>query len=139
MRSERPRYYYIPFLLGIFGCCLASAADGSSATTQAAVTTSSKTANPPPPSYPADAPPPHKPPQQAFDACKSLGEGAACSVNFDGHTITGTCRKGPHGESELACVPEHPPGPPPSGSNQTLTDTALERKLDQLEREIRGS
>ena len=35
--------------------------------------------------------------------------------------------------------PERPPGPPPSDSNQTLTDTALERKLDQLEREIRGS
>jgi hypothetical protein len=60
-------------------------------------------------------------------------------VTFQGHTLNGTCRKGPRAESELACVPEHPPLTPPSDSNQTLTDTALERKLDQLEREIRGS
>jgi len=118
---------------------MASAADGPAATKHTTLAESAQT-NPVPPSHPVDAPPPpHKPPQEAFDACKSLSEGAACSASFNGRTMTGTCRKGPRGESELACVPEHPPGPPPSGSNQTLTDTALERKLDQLEREIRGS
>lgn len=126
------------FLLAIWGCTVASAADGSVTSTRRAVAASG-ISSPLPPSQPVDAPPSHKPPQEAFDACKSLTEGASCSVNFRGHTMTGTCRKGPHGESELACVPEHPAGPPPSDTNQTLTDTALERKLDQLEREIRGS
>jgi hypothetical protein len=126
------------FLSAIWGCTVASAADGSEATTHKALAAKG-TSNPVPPSHPVDAPPPHKPPQEAFDACKSLTEGAACSVSFRGQTMNGTCRKGPHGESELACVPERPPGPPPSDTNQTLTDTALERKLDQLEREIRGS
>jgi hypothetical protein len=137
MRGVRALVSHTPFLLAICGCSVASAADGV-ATTQRTLAASG-VANPVSPAQPVDAPPAHKPPQEAFDACKSLSEGDACSVNFDGHTMSGTCRKGPHGESELACVPARPPGPPPSGSNQTLTDTALERKLDQLEREIRGS
>ena len=127
-----------PFLLAICGCSIASAADGSATTKQATLATSAPP-NPVPPSRPTDARPPHKPPQEAFDACKSLGEGDVCSVNLHGQTMTGTCRKGPNGESELACVPAHPPGPPPTESNQTLTDSAMERKLDQLEREIHGS
>jgi len=138
MPSIRSLLTYTPFLLGVCGCSVASAADGSGTAVKGALSTSS-TANPLPPSYPADAPRQHKPPQEAFDACKSLSEGASCSVNFNGHTMTGTCRKGPNGESELACVPARPPGPPPSAANQPLTGTALEHKLDQLEREIRGS
>ena len=122
-------------LAAIWGCRVASAADGSSSSS-AALAASAQT----PPSFPADSPPPpHKLPQAAFDACKSLSEGDACSVSFRGQTLTGTCRKGPNGESELACVPAYPPGPPPSESNETLTDSAMERKLDQLEREIHGS
>lgn len=139
MRRVRTLLGYTPLLLVIWGCSDASAADGPAATKHTARAERAP-ANPVPPSHPVDAPPPpHEPPREAFDACKSLSEGAACSVSFNGRTMTGTCRKGPRGESELACVPEHPPGPPPSGSNQTLTDTALEHKLDQLEREIRGS
>ncbi|HYQ02929.1 MAG TPA: hypothetical protein VER96_29860 [Polyangiaceae bacterium] len=129
---------FAPFLLAICGCSIASAADGSTTTKQTTPATSA-TPNPVPPSRPADARPPRKPPQEAFDACKSLSEGDACSVSFRGQTMTGTCRKGPNGESELACVPAYPPGPPPSESNETLTDSAMERKLDQLEREIHGS
>jgi hypothetical protein len=58
-------------------------------------------------------------------------------VTFDGHTMNGTCRKGPNGESDLACAPPHPHGPPPN-TNGTLSDSALERKLDRLERDIYG-
>jgi len=138
MRRVRVLLSHTRFLALICGCSLAAAADGRPGTTHGALA-GSGSASPLPP-QPADAPPPpRKPPQDAFDACKSLSEGAACSVRFNGHSMTGTCRKGPHGEGDLACVPEHPPGPPPSESNQTLSDSALERKLDQLEREIRGS
>lgn len=138
MQSIRRLRDCAPFFLGIFGCSLASAADGAASTTHGALAVG-RAVSPVPASYPADAPPPHKPLQEAFDACKSLSEGDACSVNFNGHSMTGTCRKGPQGESELACVPAHPPGPPASGSNQMLTGSAMERELDQLEREIRGS
>lgn len=138
MRRLHTLLGYTAFLAAIWGCTVASAADGAATTTRGALAARG-TSNPVPPSHPVDAPPRHEPPREAFDACKSLTEGAACSVTFRGQTMAGTCRKGPRGESELACVPERPPGPPPSGSNQTLTDTALERELDQLEREIRGS
>ncbi|HYQ40509.1 MAG TPA: hypothetical protein VER11_01030 [Polyangiaceae bacterium] len=138
MRSIRELLPYAPFFLGVFGCTVASAADGPSATTRASLA-ATRTDDSQPSSHPVDEPPRPKPPREAFDACKSLTEGAACSVTFDGHGMTGICRKGPHGESELACVPQLPHGPPPSDANQSMTDTTLERKLDQLEREIRGS
>lgn len=137
MRIIRDLVGHAPFLLVVFGCAVASAADDPTASARGGLA-ASKAVESTPPSHPVDEPPRHEPPQ-AFDACKSLTEGAACSVTFNGHSMTGTCRKGPHGESQLACVPERPLGPPPSDSNQALTDTALERKLDQLEREIRGS
>jgi len=138
MQSTRALLGHAPLLLGILACGVASAADGSGSAAQGQLSASAR-ANPVPPSLPAQAPPQHRPPQEAFDACKSLAEGAACSMSFNGRTMTGTCRKGPNGESELACVPARPPGPPPSGSNQTLSGTALERTLDRLEREIQGS
>ena len=174
-----------PLLLGVWGCSVASAAEPSQS--RDTLSASSDV----PPSVRVDAPPEggRKPPQAAFDACKSHAEGDACSVTFDGRTMNGTCRKGPNGESDLACAPAHPPGPPPeaveackgkaegatcsvtfgdrtmtstcrkvpgqsdviacapphppgqppSGSNQSLSGTALERKLDQLERDIQGS
>jgi hypothetical protein len=78
-------------------------------------------------------------PQTAFDACKSLSEGAACRVSSPGGTSSGSCRKQPSDRDSLACAPAAPPAAPPTGSNSTLTDSALEHKLDQLEREIRGS
>ncbi|HEY0465879.1 MAG TPA: hypothetical protein VGC79_16815 [Polyangiaceae bacterium] len=137
MRSARSLGYYAPFLLGMFGCSVASAADGSVTTHGARA--ESGTASPVPPAYPVDAPPRHEPPQEMSDACRSLSEGGACRLNFNGETRTGICRNGPNAESELACVPARPPGPPPSGSNQTLTGSAMERQLDELEREIRGS
>ena len=139
MRNIRSALNFAPLWLAVAGCSVASAAEGGGPPSGAARTVGT----PPSPAgaaFAADAPPPpHKPPQAAFDACKSSSEGAACRVSFDGHTMTGTCRKGPNGETELVCVPAHPPGPPPSQSNQTLTESALERKLDRLEREIQGS
>ena len=130
--------------VGVWACSSAAAADGdSSATvTRSALAASTKTN---PPSSPADAPPtPRKPPQEAFDACKGSTEGAACSVTFHSHTLTGTCKKWPNGEAELACVPDHPPGPPPQGapaasSVETISGAALERRLDQLEKNIQGA
>jgi hypothetical protein len=175
---------HAPLAFAIWACGVASAADGwppSSHSARVATT-------PTPPSEPVDAPP--KPPQEAFDACKSLAEGDACSVSFNGHTVNGTCRKGPNGETELVCAPAHPPGPPPeaveackgaaegaacsmtmrdgqtltgtcrkdpgggdviacapphyagppaTGTNSTMSAGALERKLDQLERDIHNS
>ena len=122
MPSIRQLSCYAPFLLGIWACSVASAADGSvsAATSTHSAIGAIVTTDPASSSYPADAPARHRPPREAFDACKSRSEGAACSVTFDGHTMNGTCRKGPKGESELVCAPAHPPGPPPSASNQTL-------------------
>lgn len=67
---------------------------------------------------PANMPPPpahhHRgPPPQAFDACKTLAEGAACVVTFGDRSIQGTCRKGPDGNGALACAPANLPPPPP--------------------------
>ncbi|HTQ08280.1 MAG TPA: hypothetical protein VMI54_30710 [Polyangiaceae bacterium] len=55
-----------------------------------------------------------KPPQAAFDACRDRSEGDACSVDFGGRTISGTCRKPPEGDADLICMPAGPPpGAPP--------------------------
>jgi hypothetical protein len=125
---------YVPLALGIWACGVAAAQDATQSR-NGARTPSTGT-----PSQPVDAPPtPRKPPQEAFDACKSLAEGDACSVSFNGHTMNGTCRKGPNGEGELVCAPPHPAEPPPTGSSAMLSDSALERKLDQLERDLHGT
>jgi hypothetical protein len=50
-----------------------------------------------------------RPPQVAIDACRSQAEGDACSVEFRGQKISGTCRKAPGGEESLICMPEGPP------------------------------
>ena len=57
-------------------------------------------------------PEPPKPPQEAFDACKSLAEGAVCKVAIGDKAVEGTCRKGPDGNATLACAPDMPPPPP---------------------------
>ncbi len=62
--------------------------------------------------------PPRKPPQEAFTACVNLAEGDACSVKLRDHTISGTCEKFPE-QTELACRPDHPPGPPPGEGSGT--------------------
>ena len=144
MPSIRALARYTPFLLGLWGCSRASAADGSGTATHGRLvastsTSTSATATPAPGTDATDVAWHHQPPQAAFDACKSLSEGAACSVSFNGHSHTGTCRKGPNDADALACAPAHAPEPPASDANQTLTDSALEHQLDQLEREIRGS
>ena len=56
-----------------------------------------------------------KPPQVALDACRNRAEGDACSVDFRGKTISGTCRKMPDGDAGLVCFPDGPPpgAPPP--------------------------
>lgn len=56
-----------------------------------------------------------KPPQAAFDACRSHAEGDACSVDFGGRTISGTCRKPPDG-GDLICFPSGPPPGAPPGN-----------------------
>ena len=56
--------------------------------------------------------PQHGPPPEAFAACKGSTDGAACTVVLEERSIDGTCRGGPNGEPELACVPKLPPGPP---------------------------
>jgi hypothetical protein len=54
---------------------------------------------------------PRRPPQAAFDACKSKSAGDGCEVTFHDHTMSGTCAATPEGT--LACRPDHPPDPPP--------------------------
>lgn len=51
-----------------------------------------------------------KPPQAAFDACRNRAEGEACTVEFGGQEISGTCRRAPGGEQDLVCMPARPPG-----------------------------
>ena len=46
------------------------------------------------------------PPQEAFEACASLAEGAACSFTSPRGDMTGMCMTGPRGEAQLACAPE---------------------------------
>lgn len=134
IRSTGTQLGHLALLVALGGCSVASAADGGTSTSSALSNTGTFKSS----SYVADAPPPHKPPQEAFDACKSHNEGDACRVTFNGHTLDGTCRKGPNGETDLACAPPRPQGPPPS-SNSTLSGSALERKLDRLERDIHGA
>ena len=51
-------------------------------------------------------------PQFVLDACRNHTEGEACSVEFQGQKLAGTCRKIPD-HQELACLPA---GPPPNHS-----------------------
>jgi hypothetical protein len=55
------------------------------------------------------------PPPEAIAACEDQSEGDACSVEFRGRTVEGTCMAGPNGDEPLACMPEggRPQGPPP--------------------------
>ncbi len=53
-----------------------------------------------------------EPPAAARDACAQLDADAACSISIDGHSIEGTCRRGPGAADPLACAPAHlPPFP----------------------------
>jgi hypothetical protein len=54
---------------------------------------------------------PHRPPPEAFSACQSQKQGAACTVNFHGQSVAGTCET--FGDEGLACRPEGPPPAPP--------------------------
>jgi hypothetical protein len=58
----------------------------------------------------ADRPPPprHRPPPEAFEACKTLKRGDACSMTLRDHAVTGTCDAPPN-VTELACRPDGPP------------------------------
>ena len=49
-----------------------------------------------------------KPPQFAVDACRNLSEGKACTVEFQGQTLAGTCKRLGNAEA-LACLPSGPP------------------------------
>lgn len=58
----------------------------------------------------ADHRPPPRPPQAAIEACKSLHRGDACSVAFDGRTVSGVCDAPPDvANAPLACRPDGPP------------------------------
>ncbi len=59
-----------------------------------------------------DRPMPPRPPKEALAACESKAEGGACTVETpNGDRVTGRCRRGPRGETPLACVPSNGPGP----------------------------
>ncbi|WP_444928570.1 hypothetical protein ACJJIF_11895 [Microbulbifer sp. SSSA002] len=45
-----------------------------------------------------------QPPQEAIDACSSLAEGDACTVETPRGTLEGTCRQPPQAE-QIVCVP----------------------------------
>lgn len=62
----------------------------------------------------AESGPPGPPPipEEAFTACQSKSEGAACSVDFRDRAIEGTCARAPS-DARLACRPNEPPPPPP--------------------------
>jgi len=54
-----------------------------------------------------DRRPHHRPPPQAFEACKGLQRGDACTVKLANHTLTGVCDAPP--DAPLACRPDGPP------------------------------
>lgn len=56
--------------------------------------------------------PRRRPPEEAFAACASATEGAACSFSMGEHTIEGACRAPREGseETRLACRPARGPG-----------------------------
>lgn len=51
------------------------------------------------------------PPQEAVTACSGKAAEATCSFTHHDHTVEGTCRTAPQGES-LACAPAGGPGGP---------------------------
>jgi hypothetical protein len=66
-----------------------------------------------------------QPPKEAFDACKTLAEGATCSVKFHDKTLDGSCKKGPEADSALACAPAKMP-PPPEGIHRGPPPEAID-------------
>jgi hypothetical protein len=77
---------------------------------------------PPPHGGPGAGPGPHPgaggPPPEAIAACNGKTEADGCAVKLPERSIEGTCRRGPNGETPLACVPKNlpPPPPPPPGA-----------------------
>lgn len=69
---------------------------------------------------------------EVFAACDGLSDGTACQVTLPGRSYSGTCRPARGDGARRVCVP--------SGFGaRELSSRELERKLDQLEREIQGS
>ncbi len=71
----------------------------------------------------ARPPHPHRPPQEAFDACKEREVGSSCSVTFHDENIDGTCRAGREDDG-LVCMPNHPPRPPQAAFDACKEKTA---------------
>jgi hypothetical protein len=82
----------------------------------------------------ARPPHPHRPPQEAFDACKAREVGSSCSVTFGDKSLEGTCHEPLEG-TELVCAPKGT-RPPRRGDRNAHN---MEETLDRLEREIGGS
>jgi hypothetical protein len=64
-----------------------------------------------PPACGDHAGPPHKPPTEAYTACKALAQDATCSVDFGEHHVDGKCSPDRE-DGTLFCRPDHPPAPP---------------------------
>ncbi len=111
MKSVRALLSYAPFLLGIFGCSNAAASAGPTASTR-------------------DVPSTRAAQNPLRPAASSAPAAAASTLVVP---------------AQAASAPLEPaqgtlrPSAPASDSNATLSDSALEHELDQLEREIRGS
>ncbi len=57
------------------------------------------------PAHPPHGDRPLGPPPEAVAACANLLVDASCSVNLHDQTVNGTCKIGPDGNGELACLP----------------------------------
>lgn len=57
------------------------------------------------------------PPEGAAEACESASEGDECSFEFNGETVSSTCRKSPK-DDELVCMPERKEGMGQRGAGQ---------------------
>jgi hypothetical protein len=75
---------------------------------------------------------PRRPHEEAYAACAGLERGSSCSVTLPERTLTGSCGAPPNGDGSLACLPS-------DQGRRELSGRELERKLDQLEREIQGT
>jgi hypothetical protein len=61
-----------------------------------------------PPPHGDHGAPPHKPPSEAYAACKDLSQGATCSVDHGDHHLDGSCAPDRE-DGSLFCRPNHPP------------------------------
>ena len=79
-----------------------------------------------------------RPPQQAFDACRNLAQGASCTVSTPHGQLQGQCRQPPQ-QQQTVCVPSNHPGgmrTEPNRNEQQSSRTSFSRRVASPEDQI---